>query len=145
MKIILLQDVENLGTAGDTVEVRGGYFRNFLSPKKLAVNVTEGGLRFLEARRKKALLKSQQLKEEALANAKKLGELTCIIKARVGEEGKLFGSVTTHHVHEELERNGFSLDRKRIEMAPIHKIGEYNAKIKLHPEVDVALKVFVKA
>ena len=145
MKIILLEDVESLGRAGEMVEAKSGYFRNYLAPRKLAVLSTEGGLRFLEAKKKQALVKSQRQKEEALQIAAQFEKTPCVIKARVGQEGKLFGSVTTHDVHEELEKRGISIERKRIEMVPIHQVGEYHAKIKLHPEVEVALKVFVKA
>ncbi len=145
MKIILLQDIESLGHAGEMVEARDGYFRNYLSPRKLAVLSTEGGLRFLEARKKQALVQSQHKKESALELAAQLEKTPCVIKAKVGQEGKLFGSVTTHDIHGELEKRGITIERKRIEMAPIHQVGDYHAKIKLHPEVDVLLKVSVKA
>lgn len=145
MKVILLDDVDNLGHAGEVVNTAEGYFRNFLQPRKLAVLSSEGGLRFLEAKKKQAIAKSEQEKKTALDFAALLEKTTCAIKARVGQENKLFGSVTTQDVHDELSKNGISVDRKRIEMAPIHQVGEYLAKIKLHPEVDVSLKVSVKA
>lgn len=145
MKVILLEDVENVGHAGETAEVKEGYFRNYLLPRRLAVPTTEGGLRFLEAKKKQAVLKSERLKEQAKALAAQLEKITCVIKARVGEEGKLFGSVTARDVHEELEKQGLVVERKRIEMAPIHKIGDYHAILKLHPEVEVTLKVSVTA
>ncbi len=145
MKVILLQDIDNLGKAGETVQARDGYFRNFLLPRRLAVLSTEGGLRFLEAKKKQALAKSESLKQEAIVLAGKLEKMPCAIKARVGQEGKLFGSVTTQDIVVELEKNGFHIERKRIEMAPIHQVGEYQANIKLHSEVDVLLKVIVKA
>ena len=143
MKIILLEDVDNLGHAGDTIETKDGYARNFLLPRRLAVLSTSGGLRFLEAKRKQAALKSEHEKKDAQEVAKKLESLTCTIKARVGQEGKLFGSVTTHDVHEELQKNRITIERKRIEMAPIHQLGNFHAKIKLHPEVEVSLKISV--
>ena len=145
MKIILLQNVENLGHAGETVNARDGYFRNYLSPRKLAVLPTEGGIRFLESKRKQALLKLQHLKESAVKIAAELEKTTCVVQAKVGQEGKLFGSVNAQDVHEYLEKQGISIERKRIELAPIHQVGDYHAKIKLHPEVDVTLKISVKA
>ena len=145
MKVILLEDVGNLGRAGEVVEAKEGYFRNYLLPRKWAVPSTTGGLRFLEAKKRQALQKSESLKKEALRLAAKLSETPCLIKAKVGQEGKLFGSVTTHDVCEALEKKGIAIERKRIEMVPIHQIGEHHAKVKLHPEVDVALKVVVSA
>ena len=145
MKVILLQDVDNLGKAGDTIESRNGYFRNFLQPRKLAVLSTEGGLRFLEAKRKQAAIRSERLKKEALELAAHLEKTPCVIKARVGQEGKLFGSVTTQDVHDDLAKKGIQIDRKKIEMAPIHQVGDYHAVVKLHSDVEVSLKVSVKA
>ena len=145
MKVILLQDVDNLGRAGEAVEAKDGYFRNYLLPRRLAVSSTTGGLRFLEARKKQAALKSQHEKERALALAEQLQKTVCVIKARVGQDGKLFGSVTAHDVQEELHKRGITLERKRIEMAPVHQVGDYQAKVKLHPEVVQAVKVSVTA
>ena len=145
MKIILLEEVENVGHAGETVDVKDGFFRNYLMPRKLAVLSTTGGLRFLEAKKKQAALKTKREKDEALNVAAKLEEMICEIKAKTGQEGKLFGSITTHDVHEELQKKGFAIERRRIEIAPIHHVGDYQAKIKLHPEVEVLLKVSVKA
>lgn len=145
MKIILLQDVDSLGRAGDTVETRDGYSRNFLLPRKLAVLSTEGGLRFLDAKKKQAAQKSERLKEEARELSSKLEKIPFVIKAKVGQEGKLFGAVTTQDILQELEKHGVQIERRRIEMAPIHQLGEYRAIVKLHPEVDVSIKVTVKA
>ena len=144
-KIILLEDVESVGHAGEVAEVKDGFFRNYLFPRKLAVLSTSGGLRFLEAKKRQAVLKSEHEKAEALHVASRLEKIHCVIKARVGQEGKLFGSITPRDVQEGLERQGIKIERRRIEMVPIHQIGEYHAKIKLHAEVDVALKVTVQA
>lgn len=145
MKAILLEDVENVGQAGELVEVKEGYFRNFLFPNRLAVPSTSGGLRFLEAKKKQAVLKSQKLKDQALVFAKEIEASPCMIQAKVGEEGKLFGAVTVRQVHEALEKKGIVVEKRRIEMVPIHKIGDYEAVIKLHPEVHATLKVSVTA
>ncbi len=144
MKIILLKDVDNLGCAGDTTDVRGGYFRNFLMPRKLAVLSSEGGLRFLEAKRKQSVLKAAREKEQAMEVARLLEKAQCVIEVRVGQEGRLFGSVTNRNVEEELKKQGITIERKRIEFATVHQAGEYKAKIKLHSEVEVALQVTIK-
>lgn len=145
MKIILLETIENLGRAGEVVNTSDGYFRNFLSPRKLAVPSTEGGLRFLEAKKKQAQEQSERKKQEARDLAAQLEKMSCLMHAKVGQEGKLFGSVTAHDVYEELVKRGIQFERKRIEMSPIHQVGDYHATIKLHPEVEVSLKVSVKA
>lgn len=144
MEVILTQDVDRIGKAGEKVRVKNGYFRNFLSPRKLAVLATEAGLRFLEAKKKQAEEKRQKEKAGAEALAEKLKSLTCVIKAKVGEEGKLFGSVTRQHIEAELKNHEFSIDKRVIELAePIHRVGEYQVPVRLHSDVEVLLKVVV--
>ena len=144
MEVILVQDVEKLGKSGDRVKVRDGYSRNYLFPMKLAVPATEGGLRFLEAKKKRAEEKRLQEKEKASQLAQKLAEWTCVIKAKVGPEGKLFGSVTRQDIQTALQKNGFEIDKRRIDLlSPIHQVGEYQVKIRFHSEVEVELKVVV--
>lgn len=144
MDVILTQDVDRLGVAGEKVRVKNGYFRNFLSPRKLAVLATETGLKFLEAKKKQAEEKRQKEKAAAEALAEKLKSLACVIKTKVGEEGKLFGSVTRQHVEAELKVQGYEIDKRDIELAePIHRVGEYQVPIRLHSEVEVLLKVVV--
>ncbi|PIQ87373.1 MAG: 50S ribosomal protein L9 [Candidatus Omnitrophica bacterium CG11_big_fil_rev_8_21_14_0_20_45_26] len=145
MEVILLEDIENLGKAGQVVKAKDGYCRNYLLPRKKAALSTSGGLRFLDAKKKQAELRSEQLKKEAEVTAQKIAGLTCKLKARVGQEGKLFGSITTQDVHEFLEKSQIVIDRKRIEMAPVHELGEFQALVKLHPEVAAHLKVVVTA
>ena len=144
MEVILVQDVEKLGKAGDRVKVRDGYSRNYLFPKKLAVPTTEGGLKFLEAKKKRAEEKRLQEKEKASQLAAKIAQWTCVIKAKVGPEGKLFGSVTRQDIETALQKGGFEVDKRRIELSePIHQTGEYQVKIRLHSEVEVQLKTVV--
>ena len=144
MEVILLQDVDQIGKAGDRVKVRDGFSRNFLIPKRLAVPATEGGLRFLEAKKKRAETKRVQEKEAANTLAEKIKQWTCVIKAKVGTEGKLFGSVTRQDVHDAFQKEGFQVDRRRIELVePIRQIGEHQVPIRLHSEVVVQLKVVV--
>jgi len=144
MEVILVQDVDKLGKAGDRVKVREGYSRNFLVPRRLAVPVTEGGLRFLEAKKKRAEEKRAQEKEQALKVAERLKLWTCVLKAKVGEEGKLFGSITRQDIDTALRKEGYEIDKRKIDLAePIHQVGEYQVRIRLHSEVDVRIKVIV--
>jgi large subunit ribosomal protein L9 len=144
MEVILVEDVERIGKAGERVKVRDGFSRNYLIPKRLAVPVTEGGLRFLEAKKKRAEEKRLKEKEVLLALAERLKQHTCVLKANVGAEGKLFGSITRQQIQDGLQKEGFEIDKKKIELTePIHRVGEYQVPIRFHPEIEVSLKVVV--
>jgi large subunit ribosomal protein L9 len=144
MELILIQDVEKLGKAGDRIKARDGYSRNYLIPRRLAVPTTEGGLKFLDAKKKRAEEKRAQEKTEAAKLAERIGQWSCVIKAKVGAEGKLFGSVTRQDVHAALLKEGIEVDKRKIDLLdPIHQVGEYSVRIRLHSEVDVQLKVIV--
>ena len=144
MELILTQDVEKLGKAGDRVRAREGYSRNYLIPRKLAVPITEGGLKFLQAKKKRADEKRAQEKTEAAKLAERIGQWICVIKAKVGAEGKLFGSVTRQDIYNVLHKEGLEVDKRKIDLLdPIHQVGEYRVRIRPHSEVDVQLKVVV--
>ena len=144
MEIILLEDVEKLGKAGDRVKVRDGFSRNYLFPRRLAVPVTEGGLRFLEAKKKRAEEKRLQEQEGAKQLAQKIGQCTCVLKVKVGAEGKLFGSVTRQDIYQALQKEGFEIDKRKIDLLdPIHQVGEYRVRIRFYQEVEAELKVVV--
>ena len=144
MEVILMQDVDKLGKAGERIKVRDGFSRNFLLPRKLAVPVTEGGLKFLEAKKKRAEELRRQEKEQASKLAERIGQWTCVLKAKVGTEGKLFGSITRQDIHDALHKEGFEIDKRKIDLSePIHQIGEYRVKVRLHSEVEIQLKVVV--
>ena len=144
MEVILVQDVDKVGKAGERVKVRDGFSRNYLLPKKLAVPITEGGLKFLEAKKKRAEALRVQEKEQASKLAERIGQWTCVLKAKVGPEGKLFGSITRQDIHSALQKEGFEIDKRKIDLTtPIHQVGEYPVKISLHSEVEVQLKVIV--
>ena len=115
MEVILLQDVEQLGKAGERIKVRDGFSRNFLIPKRLAVPISEGGLRFLEAKKKQAERKRIQEQEAAHALAERIKQLTCVLKVKVGTEGKLFGSVTRQDIHA-------ALQKEKIEVRTLKKV-----------------------
>lgn len=142
MKVILKESVKNLGRMGDTVTVKPGYARNFLYPKGLAVEATDANLKLAESLKKQLALREIKQKEEARQAAERLSALTITIKAKAGEEGKLFGSVTTMDIEGALKAEGVEVDRKRIVLEePIKKLGTYTVQIKIHPEVTASITV----
>ena len=144
MEVILLEDVDKLGKAGERVKVRDGFSRNYLIPRRLAAPSTEGGLRFLESKKKRAAEKRLLEKAGAEQIASRITAWTCLIKVHVGAEGKLFGSVTRQDIQTALQKEGFLVDKRKIDLVePIHRIGEYRVRIRLHSEVEVDLKVLV--
>lgn len=144
MEVILLQDVEQVGKAGERIKVRDGYSRNYLIPKRLAVPVTEGGLRFLEAKKRQAEEKRVKEKEAAVQLGEQVKQLACVLKVKVGAEGKLFGSVTRQDIHAALQKEKIEIDKRKIELQdPIHQVGEYQVPVRLHSEVLVPLRVIV--
>ncbi len=144
MDVILTQDVDRLGKAGEKIRVKNGFFRNYLCPRRMAVLATEAGLKFLEAKKRHAEEKRKKEQADAQELAEKLKRATCVIAAKVGEEGKLFGSVTRQHIEEELKNQGFDIDKRNIDLAePIHRVGEYQVSVHLHAEVEAPLKVVV--
>jgi large subunit ribosomal protein L9 len=146
MKVILKEDVKGVGRMGETVSVKPGYARNFLLPKGLAMEATEKNQAQVEKLKKQLSLKLIKEKEDAQAAAGRLASVALDLKAKAGEEGKLFGSVTTMDIEEALKAQGIEVDRKRILLEePIKKLGEYEVPIKLHAEVTVSIKVNVSA
>ena len=148
MQVILKKDVQNLGEAGDVVNVKDGYARNLLIPRNFAEIATEGALKNREQNIARIKAKQEKLHQEALAKAaeiEKIGQLE--LSARAGESGKLFGTITTKKLCEELkERANIEVDRKMVSLnAPINKIGEFTMLIKLTSKVKTELKVVVTA
>lgn len=148
MQVILKKDVQNIGEAGDLVNVKDGYARNFLVPKNFAEIATEGALKNREQNIARIKAKQEKLHQEALAKAaeiEKLGQIE--ISAKAGESGKLFGTITTKKLCEELkEKANIEIDRKIVSLnAPINKIGEFTMLIKLTSKVKTELKVVVTA
>ena len=148
MQVILKKDVQNLGEAGELVNVKDGYARNFLIPKNFAEIATEGALKNREQNLARIQAKQEKLHQEALAKAaeiEKLGQLE--LAAKAGESGKLFGTITTKKLCEELkEKANIEVDRKTVSLnAPINKIGEFTMLIKLTSKVRTELKVIVTA
>ena len=146
MQVILREDVDNLGRAGDLVNVADGYGRNFLIPKGLAVLATSRNKRQLE-HEKKVIEQhtAKQLKSAEEVKAK-LEQLSLTIAKQAGEEGKLFGSVTTKEIAEGLKEEGLEVDRKKIRLEePIKSLGVYTVEIRLTLDILAALKVWVVA
>lgn len=144
MKVILQQDVSNLGRVGEIVKVRDGYGRNFLVPRGLAVVADERNVNRLEHQKRQAAGRAARMLAEAKALAERVGQTAVSIKVQVGEEGKLFGAVTNRDIAEALAAEGVNVDRKQIDLAePIKQIGVFNVPVHLTPEVQATVKVYV--
>ncbi len=144
MKVILKEDVEGLGKAGDIVNVKDGYARNYLIPRGLAIRATDKNVKSLEKQKRMILERIDKERRRLKQFAERLSELTVKIKKKAGEEGKLFGSVTTKDIAEALESMGYEIDRKKIILdEPIKSIGNYTVKIKLASEIEAELAVEV--
>lgn len=133
MKVILLKDVENLGKEGDVVEVRRGYARNFLFPRKLAVEATSGNISQIEALRRRRAMRERKELEEAKALNTRLDNLVLEFSKKAGETGKLYGSLTSKEIAERISKElGREFDRKYIELEePIKDVGEHRVKVNL--------------
>lgn len=148
MQVILKKDVQNLGEAGDLVNVKDGYARNFLLPQKVAEVATEGALKNREQNLARIKAKQEKLHQEALEKAKEIEKVGSLeLGAKAGESGKLFGTITTKKLTEELQSKfGIEVDRKNVSLnAAINKIGEYKMLIKLTSKVKTELAVIVTA
>ena len=148
MQVILKKEVQNIGEAGDLVNVKDGYARNYLIPKNYAELATEGALKNREQNLARIKAKQEKLHQEALTKAAEIEKLGSIeLSAKAGESGKLFGTITTKKLCEELkEKSNIEIDRKTVSLnAPINKIGEYTMLIKLTSKVKAELKVVVSA
>lgn len=145
MKVILLQDVKGQGKKGDIVEAAEGYARNFLFPRKLATEATQGNINTLKDKKASEARKEQKILEEAQAIGAKLSDTLVKIETKAGEGGKLFGSVTTKDISEILDKNyRFKIDKKKLELKEtIKSLGVYAVTAKLHPKVQVQFKVQV--
>ncbi|OQX53044.1 MAG: 50S ribosomal protein L9 [Candidatus Omnitrophica bacterium 4484_213] len=144
MKVILLTDIPKLGKAGGIVEVKDGYARNFLIPKKLALAATPQSIQLAQQKREQELKKKKAEREKINKLAEELSKTSCTISALAGKEDKLFGEITNKDIAEALVAKGLEIDKKKIEIEePIRKLGVYNVKVKLCPEVIANLRVWV--
>ncbi len=146
MKVLLCEDVQKCGLAGEVKDVSDGFARNFLLPKKLAMAATDASLRRWESEKKVRLLKIEKNLEAARKVAEQLEALEIQIPAKAGKEGHLFGSINNHNVADALVAKGFAIDRKNISVeSPIKSLGEFTVLVKLHAQVNANLKVRVVA
>ncbi|RPI34029.1 MAG: 50S ribosomal protein L9 [Nitrospiraceae bacterium] len=144
MKVILREDVKNLGHMGEVVNVSDGYARNFLLPKKFAVEANTKNLKEFQHNKKVIAERAAKIKESFKTSAEKLSAVSLTIKAKTGEDDKLFGSVTNMNIAEALTAEGYDIDKKKIVLdEPIKRLGEYSVTIKLHPEISTQIKVQV--
>jgi len=144
MKVIFLQDVKGQGKKGEVKDVSEGYARNFLIPRGLAKEASQGNLKTLEVQKQSEARRKQQEKEEAESLGKKLDVMTVVIRAKAGEGGRLFGAITSKQVSEALAKEGIEVDKRKIELdEPIRTLGVTKVPIKLHPQVRATLSVQV--
>jgi large subunit ribosomal protein L9 len=144
MEVILMEDVPTLGYAGDLVKVSEGYARNYLLPRKKAVRATAATLKAVEREQHSLEHKQDKLEQEAQELSQRIEEISCTISKPAGEEGKLFGAVTSADIEEALQGQGVSVDRKKIVLEePIKNLGVYTVSLKLHPQVMAQLKLWV--
>ena len=136
MEVILKEDIKGLGYKNDTITVKGGYGRNYLIPKGVAMVASESNRKMIAENIKQASHKAEKLKNDAEAVAKSIGEVTLEIGAKVGEKGKIFGAITPLQISDVLKEKGFEIDRRDIKIiGSVKEIGEYTAVLDLHKEV----------
>ncbi len=144
IEVLLLESMKSLGQAGELVKVSEGYARNFLFPRKLAMVATKGAVDMAKGIAKSREKEKQKVTEEAQALRDRLQALQCQISMKVGQQDQLFGAVTNTQIAEALQKAGVSIDRRKIVLSePIKTLGEFSVAVKLHPEVEAALRVSV--
>ncbi|MBI4690027.1 MAG: 50S ribosomal protein L9 [Nitrospirae bacterium] len=144
MKLILKEDVKNLGKMGDIVNVADGYAKNFLVPKKLALEAITENIKALEHQKKVIQEKAKKIKNASKDLAERITAMSLSLKAKAGEEEKLFGSITSMDIAEALKSEGIEIDRKKILLdEPIKRLGSYTVSIKIHSEITAQLNITV--
>ncbi|MCC5926693.1 MAG: 50S ribosomal protein L9 [Bacteroidetes bacterium] len=143
MKLVLKQDVENLGEAGEIVTVKDGYGRNFLIPQGKAIVASKGAIKAAEEELKQASKKREAKIQAAQQLAEKLSNASVTISVTAGEDGKIFGTVTTQQVADALTEKGFEIDRKKITLDDVKALGEYTASVHIQGEIRAEVKVWV--
>ena len=143
-QVLLREDIDNLGARGEIVKVRAGYARNYLLPRKLAVQATASNVKQIEQERGALLRKEATERAGAEAQAAQMNALRLTFERRVGEHGMLYGSVTSMDIQEALREKGYEFDRRRINLAEaIKETGEFSVRVRLHREVNVEIPVVV--
>ena len=146
MKVILLKNVDNLGEEGAVVNVKDGYGLNYLIPNGAARLATKNAIKAQQEELRQASRKLSKKKDDATALAKQMAAVEVVLQAKVGEENRIFGSVTAQHIADGLAALGFAVDRRKVELdEDIRLLGVYTAKVKVHPEVVAEVKVRVES
>ena len=144
MEVILRQAVENLGKPGDLVAVKSGYARNYLIPRGFALPATEGNKKRIEQQKARLEAAEGERRDAAQQVADRLEQVSLTFSARVGEEEKLFGSVTAADIAQQLQSQGFDIEKRQIDLHdPIKSLGVYRVPVKLHADVKAEVKVWV--
>ena len=145
MEVILKEDVAKLGSRGDVVKVAEGYGRNFLLPRKLAIEASAGNKKVIEQMRAAAVRRSAKEKAQAEELSKQFDGVSVSFARRSGEQDQLFGSVTSSDLAEALDKKGFNIDRRKIQLhEPLKSLGEFTVPVKLHKDVTAHLKVTIE-
>lgn len=146
MQVILREDIDKLGNIGDLVKVADGYARNFLVPNKKAIEATPDNLNAMNHAKKMVSDRIRKIRKDATAEADQLRGLAVIIKAKTGEEGKLFGSVTSMDIADAVKAKGVEIDKRKIVLdEPIKRLGDYTVSVKMHTDILADIKVTVIA
>jgi large subunit ribosomal protein L9 len=144
MKVILRKNFDQLGKVGDTVSVKDGYARNFLIPRQIAYQATKGNIIALEEEKKQIQKKEAKELDAAQTLAVNIEKVSVTIPVTVGEEDKIFGTVTTQMIADSLKEKGFDIDKRKIEITePIKSLGIYSVTVKIHPNVTATVKTWV--
>lgn len=143
-KVLLREDVDDLGARGEIVRVRSGYARNYLLPRNLAVEATTGNVKGIESERSALLKKEAKERASAESQSQQMSTLNLEFRRKAGEQGALYGSVTSMDVAEALRERGYEIERHRIHLRePLKRVGEYTVPVRLHREVTIDLKIRV--
>ena len=144
MEVILKEDVDTLGHRGDVIKVAEGYGRNFLLPKKLAIEATAANRNVIEQMKQSAIRKSVKEKADAQQQVAAMEQLELTFKRKVGENEHLFGSVTSSDIAHALEQKGYPVDRRKVQLEePLKQLGEFHVPVKLHRDVAAHIKVVI--
>ena len=146
MQVILREDIDKLGKIGDLVKVADGYARNYLIPGKKAIEATPKNVNAMNHAKKMVADRIRKVKKEATAEADRIKGLAVVIRAKAGEEGKLFGSVTSMDIAEAVKAQGVAIDKRKIALdEPIKRLGDFTVAVKLHSDISADIKVSVVA
>ena len=144
MKVVIKEDIKNVGKMGQIVDVADGFARNYLVPRGLAVEANTKNLKAIEHEKKLIQEKAKKIKNSAETLSDKISTMTLMIKAKAGDEGKLFGAVTSMDIAELLKNEGIEMDKKKISLdEPIKRLGSYSVNIKIHAEISTHLNIQV--